>query len=887
MQRIRSECPVKEPVRGSLSASYAGVLTLFGIGGTWLLVLEQRDYPNLHLVLDTGSALLSGVLALLFWDVGTRVGRAFPIWVSASFALTSASELVHVLVTIDWWGALAPIAREHDLLRPATWPLAAHILPLGLGASLVAARRESSRALGLVVALLCAAAAWFFPVFITLPRYTAPTFLGITRPTLIAVPLLWVGVGFMKWRLRTEERTAAALSVTAPVIFLGSLAMLYSTAPHDSYGMIAHLSKVVGYLVLLLWLMRRASLDMFARIRAEQELSRLNEGLEHRVRQRTAQLEVTNRSLEDEIAVRKQAEHKAQAQLQRLNLLHQITRAIGDRQDLRSIFQAVIRGVEDQLPVDFGCVCLYDQAANALIVTSVGAKSEDVAVELAMTEQARIAVDENGLSRCVRGQLVYEPSIVGLAFPFPQRLSKAGLCALVIAPLLSESRVFGVLVTARREPHSFRSGECEFLRQLSEHVALAAHQAQLYRSLQLAYEDLQRTQQAVLQQERLRALGQMAGGIAHDINNAISPVALYTEVLIEQEADLSERARAYLGIIQRAIDDVAHTVTRMREFYRQREPDLTLAPLQLNDLVGQVTDLTRARWSDIPLQRGTVIEMRSELSPNLPAVMGVESEIREALTNLVFNAVDAMPEGGTLTIRTRVTGTTLEPGLVVVEVMDTGIGMNEETRRRCLEPFFTTKGERGTGLGLAMVYGVSRRHGAEIDIESTPQQGTTVRLTFAAVSTAAVAARVSTRVSLPSRLRILAVDDDPLLLKSLRDTLETDGHVVVTAKGGQAGIDAFCAAQAAGQAFAIVLTDLGMPYVDGRKVAHAVKEASPSTPIILLTGWGQRLVDEGEVPPQVDRVLGKPVRLHELREALSQICTDQSVETGAGLSRVS
>ncbi len=253
----------------------------------------------------------------------------------------------------------------------------------------------------------------------------------------------------------------------------------------------------------------------------------------------------------------------------------------------------------------------------------------------------------------MQGHLVYEPNVSLVDSPFAERLSRAGLSSLVAAPLLSENRVFGVLIAARQQADGFTSGECEFLRQLSEHVALAAHQAQIHAALQQAYDDLRQTQQTVMQQERLRALGQMASGIAHDINNAISPVALYTESLLENEPNLSVRTRACLETTQRAIEDVAHTVARMREFYRQREPQLTLAPVDLGSLVQQVVDLTRARWSDMPQQRGIVIQLRTEVAPGLPAVAGIESEIREALTNLIFNAVDAMPEGGTLTLRTR------------------------------------------------------------------------------------------------------------------------------------------------------------------------------------------------------------------------------------------
>jgi CheY-like chemotaxis protein len=281
----------------------------------------------------------------------------------------------------------------------------------------------------------------------------------------------------------------------------------------------------------------------------------------------------------------------------------------------------------------------------------------------------------------------------------------------------------------------------------------------------------------------------------------------------------------------------------------------------------------------MPQQRGTVIQMQTDLAPELPAIVGVESEIRDAITNLIFNAVDAMPDGGTLTLRSRLAdggpGAEEVPALrhVYLEVIDTGVGMDEDTRRHCLEPFFTTKGERGTGLGLAMVYGTVQRHGADIEIESAPGKGTTVRLSFPVAATVPGGAVPSAHPSpVPSRLRILVVDDDPLLIKSLRDTLETDGHTVVTANSGQEGIDAFSLAQGRNEPFAVVITDLGMPHVDGRRVASAVKAASPSTPVIMLTGWGQRLVADGDIPKHVDRVLNKPPKLRDLREALALCC---------------
>jgi signal transduction histidine kinase/ActR/RegA family two-component response regulator len=582
------------------------------------------------------------------------------------------------------------------------------------------------------------------------------------------------------------------------------------------------------------------------------------------------------------------SESRLRTQLGHLNLLQHITRATSDRQDLASIFGTVLRTLEEYLPIDFTCVARHAEGSEQLIVQIVGPASRSCAEQLHLQEGAVIEIQANELAGCLTGQLVHEPHAHRLPYPLFERFSAEGFESVAIAPLVVQNKFFGALIVARRQPHAFTSPDCEFLKQLSEHVALAAQQAQLYGALQQAYDDLRQTQAAVMQQERLRALGQMASGIAHDINNAISPVALYTQSLLERENDLSDRARKYLTTIQRAIDDVAGTVARMREFYRQREPQLVLARVDLNRMVQQAIELTHARWADLPQRRGIMVELRTELCPEGAVVMAAEGEIRDALTNLIFNAVDAMPEGGTLTLRTRVQRST-EPerlSLVMIEVSDTGIGMDESTRRRCLEPFFTTKGERGSGLGLAMVYGMVQRHSAELEIDSTPGKGTTFRLIFPAAMQDLPGTLQLPSLQLPdSRLRILLIDDDPVLIQSLDDILTGDGHEVVTTSGGQAGIDAFIAAHRKGTPFSIVITDLGMPHVDGRRVAAAIKAESPRTPVVLLTGWGHRLLAENDVPEHVDRVLSKPPRLSELRAALAEFseaaATSLSEETSA------
>src|SRR6185437_3652965 len=393
-------------------------------------------------------------------------------------------------------------------------------------------------------------------------------------------------------------------------------------------------------------------------------------------------------------------------------------RSVAERQDMASIFQVVIRSLEDYMPVDFAMIGLYNADERVMTVAHLGLKSRPVALAMAMPEQTRVPVDENGLARCVKGELVYEADISDVPFTFPSRLAAGGLNALVIAPLMFEAKVFGVLVIARQQPDSFTSTDCEFIKQLCEHVSLAAHQALLRETLQKAYDDLRQSRQTVMQQERLRALGQMASGIAHDINNAISPMALHTQSLLETGGNLSPRIRWYLEIVHRVTDDVTATVARMREFYRERDPQMTLEAVDLNQLAHQVIDLTRARWGDIPQRAGVTIEMRTDFAVGLPPAKSIASEIREALTNLIFNAVDAMPQGGQLTLRTGIAGAGAPGRRVQIEVIDTGIGMDDDTRRRCLEPFYTTKGERGTGLGLAMVYGAVQRLDGDLEIES-------------------------------------------------------------------------------------------------------------------------------------------------------------------------
>jgi signal transduction histidine kinase/ActR/RegA family two-component response regulator len=541
----------------------------------------------------------------------------------------------------------------------------------------------------------------------------------------------------------------------------------------------------------------------------------------------------------------------------------------------------VLRQLEDHLLVDMGGVLLLDPQSDALVIEAWREKDSPANARPDFPPGGTISFAQTGLAVCRQGQTVYLPDTSQGEAPLWRKLDFAGIHCAVAVPLTVEARLFGILIVGRLDRNGFSSGESEFLRMLSEHVALAAHQAQLHTQLETAYNELRQTQQAIMQQDRLRALGQMASGIAHDINNALSPVVGFADLLLQFEPGLSQGAKKQLHHIKTAGEDIAHIVARLREFYRQREEKEPLLPVNLNHMAGQVLEMTRPRWRDIPQGRGIMVEMLTHLAPDLPEVVGIESELREAMTNLILNAVDAMPQGGTLTISTRLGHQAVgaheekSPTHAILQVADTGVGMSEDTLKHCLEPFFSTKGKRGTGLGLAMVYGVMERHEGKIEIESQPGRGTIVRLIFPLRQPSRQNAPASDEIPVPRPLHILCIDDEPLVRELVKEMLEHDGHDVQVADGGLTGLDAFRHAAERGRSFDVVITDLGMPYLDGREVAKALKNESPKTPVVMLTGWGAFMKNDGTVPAEVDGILSKPPRSNELRAILGRLTSNR------------
>jgi signal transduction histidine kinase/ActR/RegA family two-component response regulator/HAMP domain-containing protein len=650
--------------------------------------------------------------------------------------------------------------------------------------------------------------------------------------------------------------------ISTPIFRLAATARAVSSGQNYSLRAAKHAADELGELT-------DGFNEMLAQIQQrDTALQQAHDKLEKRVAERTSDLQA-------EVVERERAQDALKQQLTRISLLNQITHVVAKRQDLASIFHGVLRQLEEHLPVALGLICLYDAEHQQLTISALGERNSALAGKLDLRPGAELGLDRAGLARCQTGRSIYFPNVAQAPGELPRRLALAGLCCAVATSLTVEDKLFGILVVARTTADSFSSGECEFLNMLSEQVALAAHHARLHEQLERAYNDLRQSQQAAMQQDRLRALGQMASGIAHDVNNALSPIMGNAEMILNQELDLSPKARKRLNCILTASEDIAHFIARLRDFYRRREEVEPLLAVELNRLVEQVLEMTRPRWRDIPQGHGIMVELEPDLDENIPPIVGIESELREAVTNLILNAVDAMPQGGKLTLRTRLQAPPEnEPALaarVVLEVEDTGIGMDEETRRRCLEPFFSTKGARGTGMGLAMAYGVMQRHDGKIEIRSEPGRGTTIRLSLPVREPPAIQPVVAAVTALTNPLRILCIDDEPMVRDIMKELLESDGHTVQVADSGTTGLEDFRFALRRKRSFNVVITDLGMPLMDGRQVAKTVKLEAPQTPVIMLTGWGSFMTADGEAPEYVDALLSKPPRLNQLREALAQV----------------
>jgi signal transduction histidine kinase len=392
---------------------------------------------------------------------------------------------------------------------------------------------------------------------------------------------------------------------------------------------------------------------------------------------------------------------------------------------------------------------------------------------------------------------------------------------------------------------------------LASQAGVAIQNAQLLEELRATLQKLEASQQQMVQAERLGALGEMAAGVAHDFNNLLAVVVGRAELLLRTNPEAT--VARDVQIIRQAAWDGAQTVRRIQEFTRTRQTRPS-GRVDIPELLRDVVELTRGRWKDEAQSLGVSYEVRVESGP-VPPVTGIAPELREVFMNLLINGLDAMAEGGQFVFR--VSG---DAETVTIAASDTGCGMSDETRRKVLEPFFTTKGVRGTGLGLSVSWGIVKRHGGTIDIESEVGVGSTFVVRLPA-STEEVEAPVREQAPAIARAaRVLVIDDEDEVRSVLRDVLISVGHTVVEAASGEEGL-ACCEREAVD----LILADVSMPGMSGWDVAAACRRRFPRVPLGFVTGWGDRLNPEDVSRSGVRFVLSKPFAPVDLQSLVAGV----------------
>ena len=371
----------------------------------------------------------------------------------------------------------------------------------------------------------------------------------------------------------------------------------------------------------------------------------------------------------------------------------------------------------------------------------------------------------------------------------------------------------------------------------------------------------ERIREQYAQIEKLSALGELASGVAHDFNNTLAGILGRAQLLMRTHDP--EKLRRGLEIIARAAEDGANTVKRIQDFARQRR-DHDFQPVSVDQLLLDVREITRPRWKDSAAAAGVQItlDLRLRSSAN---VLGDGSELREVLVNMIFNAVDAMPRGGQLTLASEE-----EDGRVVLSVSDTGTGMTPEVSAKVFDPFFTTKGKAGMGLGLSVSYGIIRRHEGSVEVESEVGRGTTFRILLPTASAACVGTAPACEAARPEEparkggarpIRILVAEDERDVRDLLCEILRAEGHEVHPAESGVEALEIFRASD-----FDAVFTDIGMPGMSGWELAHAVREQDGSVPLAVITGWGDAVGSNEQREAGVDWVVTKPFDAHRIAE---------------------
>jgi signal transduction histidine kinase/ActR/RegA family two-component response regulator len=540
--------------------------------------------------------------------------------------------------------------------------------------------------------------------------------------------------------------------------------------------------------------------------------------------------------------------------IKQLTTLYEIGKTLSSTLDLDELFKKALELLKDRWGYVLGGIFFLDKEKDELYIRHVvGRNFEEV-------KQMRFKVGVDGIVGWVAktGELLYVPDVSKDPRYIPG--SPAGKSEVAV-PFKIRDRVIGVLDIESNEPRGFDEEDLKTLSSFVSQMSISIENAQLFSDLKQTLQELRQAQDQIVQAEKLRAMGEMASGVAHDFNNVLAVVLGNIQLLLYQLDHLSpEEIREGLKIIEQSSKDGAETVRRIQEFTGVRR-DKEFVSLSLNEVITEVVNITQPRWKDQTQKKGIQVGLAAQLG-EIPLIMGNPSELREVLTNIIFNAVDAMPEGGKLTIATQPQA----EGWVEVRIADTGIGMTEEVKKRIFDPFFTTKGVTNSGLGMSVSYGIIKRHGGEILIESELGKGTTFIIHLpTGYGEEETAVKEVTPIKESRQARILVIDDEDSVRDILSRMLKTKGHQVVVASNGEEGIEQFRS-----QPFDLVFTDLGMPKISGWEVGKTIKGINPKIPIAMITGWGMELDREKMSESGIDLIISKPFNFDQVIHLVSE-----------------
>ncbi|GAB4368504.1 MAG: hypothetical protein Kow00128_13900 [Deltaproteobacteria bacterium] len=553
-----------------------------------------------------------------------------------------------------------------------------------------------------------------------------------------------------------------------------------------------------------------------------------------------------------------------QLSVRRLTSMIDAGRAMSAIRELPDLLDYFMGLVVRELDVERASLMLIDEASGEMRIASSRGISDEVVqtVRVKMGEGISGWVAQTGKPIVVQDSR-NDPRVRDRILP---NLSGSFISAPVVLsiPVRFLEKVLGVInVTRKRTGGTFDQGDMEYLVGLAGQAAVAIERARHQEELQAAYESLRSAQDQIVASERLNALGQMAAGVAHDFNNILTGI-LGRVQLLQMKVDSGQAVpaalREELGLVERMAMQGAETVRRVQEFTRIRK-DVPQDAVHLNEVVRNAIEVTRPRWKEECEARGIRIEVREELG-EIPPTAGNGNELAQVMSNLIFNALEAMPRGGRLTFRTARDGDWIR-----LVVSDTGEGMPPEVVERIFEPFFTTK-EKGTGLGMSIVYGIVTRYGGKITVHSREGEGTTfhIRLPVVEPRSRMPDRRKAAPRGERSRARILIVEDDDLNRELFRDALSAQGNEVRAAATGAEGLEMFRRAP-----FDLVITDLSMPGMSGWEVSRGVKRIAPEVPVILLSGWAIQQDEASVKTSGVDCILAKPCSIRQLRDTVEEI----------------